>query len=310
MPDPVFSDNFESGNLAAWDTVNGAVISTGINGAYCVDIAESVGNTSTDSYIQEGITGIATIYAGLRINANAIYSNNGSIITFFNGATVLGILAAINVGAPGTQFQLNIWSGDFADFLGEYVVDLDQGTLYEILVKYTPHASNGVFQVKLDGSLVIDVSGVATSPSTANVDVFSIGDEIGDGYGFSFLADDIIVNADDWVVLPAIAAGGVPIAPPPIRQPFYEPYGQEHILSRPWHTWFVVMAAGVAGQGPPPVQQPVLLTPEIISKPWRIWFQQLGTLQSISEAPFHDPLLNQGFVSESWGSWFYLAASA
>ncbi|MFA4826463.1 MAG: hypothetical protein WC593_15035 [Methanoregula sp.] len=95
---------------------------------------------------------------------------------------------------------------------------------------------------------------------------------------------------------------------PPIKQPFYEKFKDEAILSRPWHMWFCVVSDQVVGSAPPPVRQDVLEN-KVISKPWVVWLQALGTLQGISEAPFQEPLLEGDYVSEPWSKWFALVSA-
>jgi len=97
---------------------------------------------------------------------------------------------------------------------------------------------------------------------------------------------------------------------PPNKQPFFEHYRQELIMSKPWHMWFAVISDLVTNLAPPPLREQLLENPRVIAKPWRLWFQSLGTLQNISEAPFKEPFLQGEYVSKEWQEWFSLAASA
>lgn len=99
------------------------------------------------------------------------------------------------------------------------------------------------------------------------------------------------------------------IPPSPLKQPFYEHFGQEKILSRLWQMWFAVVTDQVVDLSAPPMQQKVV-SDGVMAKPWQAWFQELGTLLAISEGPFREPLLNNDLVSEPWGKWFALVASA
>jgi hypothetical protein len=203
MADPIFSDNFETGNLALWDFTYKAEIVSGINGVYSADIKKNVGDTNTDAVLVKDITAISTIYLSLHINANSVSSGNGNIIAFYNGETILALLYAENDST--NTFNIYAYNGYFDDVIGYYGVSLNQGTTYGLAVKYTPHVTSGTFQVKLDGNLIIDQTSVPTAPSTLNVDSFHVGDiNLYDDLGFSFVADDIIVNADDWATLPSI----------------------------------------------------------------------------------------------------------
>jgi hypothetical protein len=97
---------------------------------------------------------------------------------------------------------------------------------------------------------------------------------------------------------------------PPNNQPFYEHYQGETVMSRPWWAWCAVVSDLVATLPPPPLREQVIVGPRVIAKPWRLWFQNLGTLQSVSEAPFQEPFLHGEYVSDVWQKWFSLVASA
>ena len=122
----------------------------------------------------------------------------GNIMSFEAGGNTLGMLYADSAGVTPIKFQLCVYSGYYDAELGRHAVDLDAGVVYRIQVRYIPHATAGVFQVKLDGVLVIDYAG-PTAPSTTNVDTVRLGMSQAEGWdSMYFYADQVVLDDAAW----------------------------------------------------------------------------------------------------------------
>lgn len=198
----IFNDNFETGDLSAWTANTDVSVETGIagmEGDYCAELSL---DTSKLTFIP--IAAQDEIYVAfdfIPINATGAY---GPLLLFRAAAgapdyaTALGMLYAQGTGVTPIQIKLEAWGAYFAapGELASHDVFLDAGTKYHVEVRYKPHKIDGIFQVKLDGVLVIDVTGVATCPAGVTVtDVVQVILGAGSSDSMYFYADR--VNMDD-----------------------------------------------------------------------------------------------------------------
>ena len=183
----VFIDGFEAGDLKLWDTKSAAAaVSTGItgmDGTYCLNL-----NGISES-IQKNLPEASEYYVAFRYRCTAATSSAyGSIMGFYNGTTLLAALKANYLGVfEAYRFATLIASG------GSFAVN----TTYLIEVRYIPANSGGVFQVKVNGLLVIDFSGDTTNSATI---INSI--RFGGGilsYVWAYLyVDNVVVDNAAW----------------------------------------------------------------------------------------------------------------
>jgi len=116
------------------------------------------------------------------------YSKN-RIISFKSGSTVLASLRRDS--ATGLA---NAYRGDGATLLGSSVTSLALDNTYRLEIRYKPHGSTGVFQVKINGVLEINFTGNTTSGATT-YDTFAfetISGQTGIGYIDNVIIDDAV----------------------------------------------------------------------------------------------------------------------
>lgn len=184
----VFIDGFEDGKGSLWD--NNAYSSpiirsvSGCTGSYCG--TGQAQKTFSDSY--------SFLYVAFKWSDYDAMWSGRQICSFKNGNT---ILAAINFESD--YGHLCIYEGNENTLLAEGSVDITAGRIWHrIEIYYLPHLTNGTFQVKVDGVLECNVSGVKTAPSTTNIDRFCFGEiPVTTGMGHAF--DDLVIDDSDWI---------------------------------------------------------------------------------------------------------------
>lgn len=187
----IFIDGIESGGLELWSASFGSPAANnsqaGRTGTYCLYMPAS-------SYLRKTISAQADIYMAFK------YENLSSTITrpvikFMNGATVLGVLAV----ETGT-LKLLAYKGDSATLLATSTAAMSAAAWKLIEIYYLPHATDGAFQVKIDGVLDIDIDpadgDISTAPSTANIDTVQVGGGASQLAGY---LDDIVLDDAGWI---------------------------------------------------------------------------------------------------------------
>jgi len=188
----VFIDGFEAGDLKLWDVVyGGAVIASGslMNGVYCLSC-----NSTATLYAQKTLPAAAEYYLAFRyLGMSSNYSY--CVCSFYNGATQLGKI----LRSPATGL-LTFYRGTGAGTAiatGMIPVPLT-ATLIE--VRYKPHDTAGVVQVKINGvfdpGLDFSAAPKDTTDGATTIDGIRFG---GDGSNYpSCYFDNIVIDDAAW----------------------------------------------------------------------------------------------------------------
>lgn len=189
----VFIDGFESGSLGMWDAVNNATLNNAseLDGVYCLNCAGAYCNVrknlpAADEYFLAFLIGVRS-------------NSDQNIMRFYNSTTALGSLF-LNAG------KIEARRGT-STVLGISTTTLTSYTTHRIEIRYKPHASDGLFQVKIDGILEIDYSG-QTAASTLQIDSIFFGSDSGN---WSHYFDNVIVDSANWIgntKIQAVAVSG------------------------------------------------------------------------------------------------------
>ena len=187
----VFIDGFEAGDLKLWD-VFGATIASGslMNGVYCLNC-----NTTNFYYAQKTIPAAAEYYLAFRYLAmSANYSD--CVCSFYNGTTQLGKIRR-NVITGVLTFYRGTGAGT-AIATGVIPVPLSAPTLIE--VRYKPHDTAGVVQVKingvLDSGLDFSVAPKDTTDGATTIDGIRFGSD-STNYPSCYF-DNIVIDNAAW----------------------------------------------------------------------------------------------------------------
>jgi hypothetical protein len=161
----IYIDGFETGDVAHWDWRNpakmptaAAVGATGLDGAYYM-LAPAAGAEAYKTLPSS----LSELWMCMWFRVGS--GGPGSKILLFRDSvgTVLGTL-----GSAGSRFTL--YKGDVATLLGTGTTVISNNTIYKLEMRYKPHLTDGVFELKVNGGAAeITASGVSTSPSTVNV---------------------------------------------------------------------------------------------------------------------------------------------
>ena len=203
----IFNDNFETGDLSKWTSSYSATVedaaAVGLSGDYCafLDYPGSRLNIDLAAYKSE-------VYLSFDLVCSDEPGNDGHVVCFSKGAIqvdVLGSLVAPCIGTQPNRYQLTAWKGIYITtgvLLGTYppTPTLEGGVKYNIQVRYKPHLTDGIFQVKVDGVLVIDFAG-STAPSADPVSYMKFGSIASDS--FWYFLDNVVIDDADWPALPA-----------------------------------------------------------------------------------------------------------
>jgi hypothetical protein len=181
----VFIDGFESGQMDLWDAWVGTptVIAApaGMSGSYCL-------SQGVAASIDKNLPAAGEYYCAFKFKPNTA----GAVVIYFkNGTTVLGCLQL----APTTAI-LKAYAGDTTGtLLASALTALTMNVVYLIEVRYKPHASAGYFQIKVNGSYVINFTGNTTA-SSVQIDNIRLG--LASGVGGA-LYDDVVVDDANWI---------------------------------------------------------------------------------------------------------------
>jgi hypothetical protein len=195
----VFIDGFESGSTDLWDEINGApavqAISSGMDGVYQLYCAYQGGH-----FLRKVLPPAAEYWVAFRY----IYVGGSSdyAFTFLDpDGTVLGCIktdTGVLTAVRGSSTLLA--SGATA---------MAAGTAYKVEVRYKPHATAGIFQVKVNGTLEIDYSG--NTGTTTNIGKIMLGwtsDFLGEGKWDNIIVDDAEFPGDTMIQARVVNGAG------------------------------------------------------------------------------------------------------
>jgi hypothetical protein len=165
----IFSDGFESGGLAPWDSDSGTVTWTGA-------IARSGNNSlqlGSGAYIQKtliGNSGYSTVYARTYFDATTI-ANPTELMDLGTAAIGSGTHLQIYIGASGDI----CWRAFTGISAGCTTTAPSASTWHKIEVELViNNSSAGVLQIWLDNTNIKNTTGLSTG--TTNTDNFALGD--------------------------------------------------------------------------------------------------------------------------------------
>lgn len=175
-----FFDGFKSGGYDLWDSWTGTPVVTTVSGmdGYCLFL------NATETSVAKAISAANDYYFAFKMKPT--YPGL-RVISFYNGATLLGYLDL------SSGMVLSAYAGP-STLLASAVANLTLSQVYLIEIYYKPHSSAGIFQVKVNGGLVISVA-AATAPSTLQINKFAFRDSSAAG---AVYFGDVMV-ADAWI---------------------------------------------------------------------------------------------------------------
>jgi len=183
----VFIDGFESGSYDLWSDAYGASIISapaGFDGAYCLELGNEYAR------ITKALAEAAEYWFAFRYKATHGYSDY--LIKFLDASGT--ILGCVHGGAGRVQVRRG--SGGYQGTLLATGPTVLLWEVHRIEVHYKPHATAGIFQVKVDGVLEIDFTG--NTGTTANIGQFQLGDSVAQ-FHCKGQWDNIIVDDAEWV---------------------------------------------------------------------------------------------------------------
>jgi hypothetical protein len=186
----LFIDGFETRGFEAWSVVTGTI------GTQVTITASPPAGMSGSYYL---VLGSGTVKYNLPTSKSGIYlafklkwsgTSDRPIMSFYAGATLLGSLGVLYA------------TGDIRSLWGTTEIEKTTSgnvigaTVRLIEIYYIPHISAGTFVVKVDGSTVLNSTGVKTGAATSNIDgvLFGCGNP-----GFTGSYDDIVMDDADWI---------------------------------------------------------------------------------------------------------------
>jgi hypothetical protein len=197
----IFTDNFESDTLAAWTSSHEVPLDLNVAGmdpGYCADLTNS---DNTTQLLKTLVSPIGEIYIAFDFNPANLEYAYGNILAIRLGSTLLAELYAPG-SSPGSAGALPI-----KVFLAAYIEKapwtigqdtsdiLNAGTKYRIQVHFKADPTNGIFQVKLNGTLVINYSG-PTTVSATTLDTVIFGSQQDDS--MYFYLDNVLMDDATW----------------------------------------------------------------------------------------------------------------
>lgn len=176
----IFIDGFEHGDLKFWTGIDKVTIETGVilDGVYCAKFPYA-------SEMFKMLPAKSEYYVAFRVAVESRHTVACALCNFFNGSTTLGFL---RFDLAGTLTAVRSTS----TVLLTSAMALGLGVEYLIEVRYLPHASAGVFQVKVNGVLVIDYSGNTGTTTPINNISF------GKASYWVFYLDNVVIDDAAW----------------------------------------------------------------------------------------------------------------
>jgi hypothetical protein len=188
----IFIDGFETGDSGCWDGNYGVITypaaATGMSGSYCMT---TPWNSAYAAFLTKNVDATGTIFISFRILPT--YNNpsySPIIVRFLNSTTTL-MDFVIDVTSRLISMKR---AGTTTIATGTAV--LTSGFNKHIEIKYVPHTSAGIVQVKVNDILDIDFTG-NTTPSATTADVIRFGNNNILG-GLTYL-DDIVLDDANWI---------------------------------------------------------------------------------------------------------------
>jgi hypothetical protein len=184
----VFIDGFETGMRSLWNMASDGVAN--------VTNAPNSPSPRTlyvprSNRILKGLPESSEYYFGFKLYQGDWSYMTSAIITFMNGPTVLGLL---NRDSDGTG-KLRAYKGDFDTLLATSDEALPKEEWNRVEVRFIPHTTAGVFQVKINDVLWIDFAG-STSPVDSPINLIQLGRATANGSDWWF--DDFVVDDAEW----------------------------------------------------------------------------------------------------------------
>lgn len=181
----VFIDGFESRSADLWDSYN---ISSIVNDIPGMD-GYSVWLNAAYTFLSKDLPAADEYYVAFRYRP-ATTSVGNNLLYFMNGSSVLGHLRRQTSGS----YYLEACRGS-STILATGSQSILANNTYLIEVRYKPHTSSGIFQVKVNGTMVIDYSGNTTDYSL-QINRIRISSESATSYNHYF--DNIVVDNANW----------------------------------------------------------------------------------------------------------------
>ena len=153
----LFTDGAESGDMLRWSTASGQVVSTvqKRTGAYSYRILSYPGGT----YIERTVSSITEFY--IRFAAFYSYVGTNRVFSWFNGASEGGSLRPKTWGAGAAS--IDMYDGTTLRATSSLVtMNENEWHVFEVHVKIAG-AGVGRFEVKFDGTLILDFTGVTNT---------------------------------------------------------------------------------------------------------------------------------------------------
>jgi fibronectin-binding autotransporter adhesin len=157
----LFSDSFEGGNTALWDTTTGAAVDTTQvhNGKYSLKLNPS----SSVSDVVKAVSPVATMDTRGYFYATT-NTTTGSPDFMSFGNSVTGATSDINVFRDSSTNLIKVWYNGGNILASAVTYPLSQWNKIEVKVLASTSAT-GTIQVWLNGTLIINGSGLNTVPS-------------------------------------------------------------------------------------------------------------------------------------------------
>jgi hypothetical protein len=203
----IFTDTFEANNFDLWTSNNHVSIETDVSGMDAGKSLAFIDEANADCQVVKTLaSSVSEIWVAFDFMPANIEYSYGSILAFMLGGLAGSHLIQLHAEGDelGQPVYLALWggSGDLWTIEGNYVDGLTPGTKYRIQVHFKPDGANGIFQVMVDGILVIDYAGPIASGhqiSETTLDTVVFGWTI-PGYGSTAWQDidNILFDDAEW----------------------------------------------------------------------------------------------------------------
>ena len=190
----IFIDGWETGDTGNWKGEGGqpgyvTVIAApaGMTGSYvmrCRSFSSFMG------WVEKDVANLDPIYMSFRMVMKAYGSFDPYILRLRNGATTL-LLLEVNVATN----RIKAWR-DASTLIATSTAIFPVDTVKHIQIRYVPHTSTGILQIKIDDILDIDFAGQSCA-STNPIDNILIG--MMRGFSSDVYFDDLVIDDAAWI---------------------------------------------------------------------------------------------------------------
>jgi acid phosphatase type 7 len=197
-PGIVFTDGFETGNLALWSVKVGMVAQQ--QEVYAGAWAARATSTGGQAYAYKVIAPAQPdLYYDHRFKVISQGANNVSVTRFFtnSGAAILSVMRS-------SSGRLIYWN-QVTGVLSTSATSITTGAWHELQIHASINGTSGLFEVWLDGVRINDVSRT-DNLGTSNISRVNIGDPA-TGRTFDVAFDSVIVTLSPDVVPPTVPSG-------------------------------------------------------------------------------------------------------